>query len=184
MSESRHKIEILIRDVNQLLQNKSFMPNLYHSLNGIAFIINAILKTNGDDWAKHVVDSYGEPVFSLEDQVKYTKAFEPYVPSILIFFGKSTKGGAGEMEPGSDAASIANNVEPGTNAKNAATNAKNAAKHQRIFDTTPVKMCGLFLFFSGRSVFCFFCFLVLRCIFVPYFLFLGWSYHDAQRNEE
>jgi hypothetical protein len=76
------------------------MPTkLYESTNGIMKILDTIVKTKGQNWAVQVLNNDGKPVLTPQEQQKFTEAFQPYVESIVDFFGQSTEMDGGVYIP-------------------------------------------------------------------------------------
>lgn len=75
----RHQIE-------ETLANDDFSKNLYQSTNGISRILDAIIRTKGEDWAAHVVDEQGKPMFTEAEQQQFTYVFQDHIYAILAFF--------------------------------------------------------------------------------------------------
>jgi hypothetical protein len=99
----RYNFEQLKSEINGALLNKDMSTKLYDSTNGIMRIIEAIVKTKGDNWAVQVLDKDGNPVLTPQEQQKFTEAFQPYVETIIDFFGQpdEMRGGDG-LYPGAD----------------------------------------------------------------------------------
>jgi len=93
-SRSFENIETQIKDE---LKKENVFEKLYNSTDYILNIINTIVETDGINWASKVMDDKGNNVLTEEEQAQFTSAFQPYINSILSFFGKSnesTMGGA------------------------------------------------------------------------------------------
>jgi hypothetical protein len=84
----RYNFEELKEQINNELLNEHMPERLYKSTDGIMKIINAIIKTRGDGWAVQVLNSNGNPLLTKEEQLKFTEAFQPYIESIIEFFGQ------------------------------------------------------------------------------------------------
>ena len=99
----RYNFEQLKSEINGALLNKDMSTKLYNSTNGIMRIIEAIVKTKGENWAVQVLDKDGTPVLTPQEQQKFTEAFQPYVETIIDFFGQpdEMRGGDG-LYPGAD----------------------------------------------------------------------------------
>ena len=88
MSEAkRYQLDNVIKQIEYLFKNSALIPNLYQSVENVSKIINAIIKTNGVNWASQLD-------LSEMDRSRFTDIFRPYVSTILSFFGKGMKGGA------------------------------------------------------------------------------------------
>lgn len=91
----RYNFEELREQINNELLDEHMPEHLYRSTDGIMRVINAIVKTKGQDWARHVLNSEGKPLLTQDEQVKFTEAFQPYLKSIIDFFGgEEMEGGA------------------------------------------------------------------------------------------
>ena len=97
----RYNFEQLREQVNDELLNKDMPNKLYKSTNGIFRVIDAIVKTHGEDgWAAQVSDDDGKELLTPDEQVKFTKALKPYIESILDFFNQpNTFDGGAEYTP-------------------------------------------------------------------------------------
>ena len=91
----RYNFEELREQINNELLDEHMPEHLYKSTDGIMRVINAIVKTKGQGWAAQVLNSEGKPLLTQDEQVKFTEAFQPYLESIIDFFG-----GDDEMEGG------------------------------------------------------------------------------------
>lgn len=89
MSESqRYNFEELREQINNELLDEKMPERLYQSTNGIMKVLDAIVKTKGKGWAAQVLNNEGHPLLSLQEQTKFTDAFQPYIESIVLFFGE------------------------------------------------------------------------------------------------
>lgn len=80
MSEAkRYQLDNVIKQIEYLFKNSALIPNLYQSVENVSKIINAIIKTNGIDWASQLD-------LSEMDRSRFTDVFRPYVSTILSFF--------------------------------------------------------------------------------------------------
>jgi hypothetical protein len=95
----RYNFEELREQFSNELSNKNMPERLYKSTDGILRIINTIVKTNGKDWATQVLDNKGNPILTQEEQIKFTEAFQPYLESIIDFFGNDNEIKGGQYEP-------------------------------------------------------------------------------------
>ncbi len=84
----RYNFEELKEQINNELLNEHMPEKLYKSTDGIMKIINAIIKTRGDGWAVQVLNNEGNPLLTKEEQIKFTEALQPYLESIIDFFGQ------------------------------------------------------------------------------------------------
>jgi hypothetical protein len=82
--------------INDELLNEHMPERLYKSTDGIMRVINAIVKTNGNGWAAQVLNNKGNPLLTNEEQERFTEVFQPYLESIIDFFGgdEEIRGGA------------------------------------------------------------------------------------------
>lgn len=96
----RYNFEELREQMNKALLDKNMSQNLYKSTNGISKILDTILKTKGKGWAVQVIDDNGNKLLSEQEQNQFTEAFEPYVGSILDFFGIEDEMSGYEMHGG------------------------------------------------------------------------------------
>ena len=107
MSESqRYNFDELREQINNELLNEKMPERLYQSTNGIMKVIDAIVKTKGKGWAAQVLNNEGKPLLSVQEQTKFTDAFEPYIESIVEFFGEGL-GQDQEMSGGQYAPDVA-----------------------------------------------------------------------------
>lgn len=82
----KYTFEELQNMVNESLLNEEMPNKLYNSVDGISKIIETIIKTNGENWAAHVVNNEGNPLLTKEEQLEFTEAFKPYLQTIIHFF--------------------------------------------------------------------------------------------------
>jgi len=93
----RYNFDTLRNQVTDELHNKDMPQRLYKSTNAIFSIIDAIVKTKGEGWTAHVIDNEGKPVFTQNEQIKFTEAFKPYIGVNIDYFDKDTfTGGAND----------------------------------------------------------------------------------------
>jgi hypothetical protein len=91
----KYSLEELNKRIQDELLKENMPQKLYQSTNAISRMINAIVKTRGDNWASQVVDKNGTPLLTKEEQIKFTDAFKPYIDTILDTFGpRGFDGGA------------------------------------------------------------------------------------------
>jgi len=83
----RYSLEELNKRIQDELLKENMPQKLYQSTNAISRMINAIVKTRGDNWASQVVDKNGNPLLTKEEQDKFTEAFKPYIDTILDMVG-------------------------------------------------------------------------------------------------
>lgn len=83
----RYTFEELREQFNNELLNKNMPERLYKSTDGIMRVINAIVKTKGQGWAAQVLNNDGKPLLTKEEQIKFTEAFQPYLETIIDYFG-------------------------------------------------------------------------------------------------
>lgn len=88
---NRYSLNDLREKVNDALLNKDMPDRLYKSMNGTSKIIEAIINTRGDNWASHVIDSEGKEILTPDEQEQFTRAFQPYLDSIINFFNDTIK---------------------------------------------------------------------------------------------
>lgn len=96
-SRSFENIETQIKDE---LKKENVFEKLYNSTDYILNIINTIVETDGINWASKVMDDKGNNVLTEEEQARFTSAFQPYINSILGFFGKSVESKSAENTVG------------------------------------------------------------------------------------
>lgn len=87
-SAQRYTFSQLRDQVGEELEKPDMPQKFYKSTDGIFRIIDAIVKTKGEGWAAQVLNSQGQPMLTEAEQKQFTKAFEPYLHSILTFFGR------------------------------------------------------------------------------------------------
>ena len=80
-----HNIE---KQIIKEIHKPDFFNTFYVSIDKIARILNAIVETNGDDWASKVLDDEGKPILTPEQQKQFTEMVQPYINNILRFFNK------------------------------------------------------------------------------------------------
>jgi hypothetical protein len=94
----KYSYDQLREEVNKELLSKDMSSHLYKSTDAIFRIVDAIVKTEGNNWAAQVLDNEGKPMLTPEEQKKFTEAFQPYVESIIDFFDNPKVRG-GEIKP-------------------------------------------------------------------------------------
>lgn len=99
LGAQRYNFEELREQINNELLNKNMPDKLYKSTDGIMRVINAIVKTKGQGWAANVLDNKGQPLLSKEDQIKFTEAFQPYLETLIDFFGDKNEISGGQYNP-------------------------------------------------------------------------------------
>uniref|UniRef100_A0A6C0KR06 Uncharacterized protein n=1 Tax=viral metagenome TaxID=1070528 RepID=A0A6C0KR06_9ZZZZ len=104
---SLSNIDQIQKEANKLLSGET-SEQLYQSVEGITRLLQAIIKTDGNHWAAHVVDTEGNPVLTPEEQRRFTNLLEPFVPAILSFFKAEQRGGEEIIPP------PAYNIQPAT----------------------------------------------------------------------
>ena len=95
----RYNFDRLRDQITNELHKKEMPQRLYSSTDAIFRIIDAIVKTKGEGWAAQI-DNEGKPLFTQNEQVKFTEAFKPYIQVIIDYFddGKDIlSGGADTM---------------------------------------------------------------------------------------
>jgi hypothetical protein len=95
----RYNFEELKEQINNELLNEHMPERLYKSTDGVMRIINTIVKTKGQGWAAQVVNNDGKPILSQEEQIQFTEAFQPYMESIVDFFGDDDEMSGGDYKP-------------------------------------------------------------------------------------
>jgi hypothetical protein len=95
----RYNFDQIREQFNHELLNEQMPDRLYKSTDNITRLINAIVKTKGEDWATHVVNDEGKPILSNQEQVQFTEAFQPYVETILEYFGEDDEMSGGVYNP-------------------------------------------------------------------------------------
>jgi hypothetical protein len=93
----RYTINDLRTKINDALLDEDMSDKLYQSMNGTSRMIDAIIKTRGDGWAAHVVDSEGKEMLTSDEQELFTRAFQPYLDSIIEFFDDNNRYKGGEL---------------------------------------------------------------------------------------
>jgi len=91
---NRYNFDKLSEDFTKELQSENIYDNLYHSINNLCRIFITILETDGKGWAEKLTE---EGVFTKEEEIRFTNAFEPYIEPIIMFLKGSKdkmKGGA------------------------------------------------------------------------------------------
>lgn len=94
----RYNYEQLRGEVNKQLLDKEMPSHLYKSTDAIFRIVDSIVKTEGKGWAAQVLDNEGKPMLTLEEQQKFTDAFQPYIEIIIDYFDEPKIVG-GEIKP-------------------------------------------------------------------------------------
>jgi hypothetical protein len=82
----RYTLNDLRTKINDALLNKEMPDKLYQSMDGTARMIEAIIKTRGNGWTAHVLDSEGKEMLTPDEQERFERAFQPYLNSIIEFF--------------------------------------------------------------------------------------------------
>ena len=82
----RYTFEQLREQINDELLKKDMPQKLYKSTNGIFKVIDAIVKTKGEDWTAHVLNNEGKQLLSDDEQKMFSETFKPYLSSIIEFF--------------------------------------------------------------------------------------------------
>lgn len=95
----RYNFEELREQINNELLNEHMPDRLYKSTDGIMRVINAIVKTKGQGWTAQVLNNDGNPLLSPNEQVKFKEAFQPYLESIIDFFGRDDEMEGGAYKP-------------------------------------------------------------------------------------
>uniref|UniRef100_A0A6C0KMZ6 Uncharacterized protein n=1 Tax=viral metagenome TaxID=1070528 RepID=A0A6C0KMZ6_9ZZZZ len=85
----RYQYDQIRRDIEKTLKDTNVSNTLYHSTDGIVRVVDAILQ--GDDWASQVVNENGHPLFTPNEQQRFTNVFRDHVEGIRSFFGKEAK---------------------------------------------------------------------------------------------
>jgi hypothetical protein len=85
----KYNLEQLRQIVNDEVQKKDLTKHIYKSADGVFRIIDAIVKTNGKNWAAQVLDNEGKALLTKEEQEQFTEAFKPYTETIIHFFGEN-----------------------------------------------------------------------------------------------
>jgi hypothetical protein len=83
---NRYTLNDLRTKINDALLNKEMPDKLYQSMDGTSRMIEAIVKTRGDGWAAQVLDNEGKEMLTPDEQERFTRAFQPYLDSIIEFF--------------------------------------------------------------------------------------------------
>jgi hypothetical protein len=86
----RYTLNDLRTKINDALLNKEMPNKLYQSMDGTSRMIEAIIKTRGDGWAAHVIDNEGNEMLTPEEQERFTRAFQPYLDTIIEFFEETS----------------------------------------------------------------------------------------------
>jgi hypothetical protein len=86
---NRYTINDLRTKINDALLDKEMPDKLYKSIDRTTRLIGAIINTRGDGWAAHVIDNEGKEMLTHDEQEKFTRAFQPYLDSIIEFFDSS-----------------------------------------------------------------------------------------------
>lgn len=89
---SLSNIDQIQKEANKLLSGET-SEQLYQSVEGITRLFEAIIKTDGHEWAAHVLNEEGNPLLTPEEQRRFTNLLEPFVPAILSFFKGEQRGG-------------------------------------------------------------------------------------------
>ena len=87
----RYTFDQLRQQINEELLNKEMTNKLYKSTDGIFRIIDAIIKTHGEQWTAHIVNNQGQPLLTKEEEQKFEQAFRPYIDTIIDFFKEDNK---------------------------------------------------------------------------------------------
>lgn len=95
----RYGFEELREQINNELLNEHMPEHLYKSTDGIIRVIDAIVKTKGEGWAGQVLNNEGKSILTQNEQVKFTEAFQPYLETIIDFFGGDDEMSGGVYKP-------------------------------------------------------------------------------------
>ena len=87
----RYTFDSIRREIDGIIKNPT---TIYTSVNALSCMLHAMITTVGHNWAAHVLNDKGQPMFTEQEQVHFTQLFQPYMPTILSFFGKTIHGGA------------------------------------------------------------------------------------------
>lgn len=80
MSSLRYELDETLDQISAQLKSSTMLTGLYDSTDNICKIINAIVKTKGENWAD-------ECDLSTKEKDRFTQVFHPFIPHILSFFG-------------------------------------------------------------------------------------------------
>ena len=94
-----YNFEELRSKINNELLNEHMPARLYKSTDGIMRVINAIVKTKGQGWTAQVLNNEGNPLLTEQEQIRFTEAFQPYLESIIDFFGEDDEMRGGDYTP-------------------------------------------------------------------------------------
>lgn len=94
-----YNFEELREQINKELLNEHMPERLYKSTDGIMRVINAIVKTKGQGWAAQVLNNEGKPMLTEQERISFTQAFQPYLDSIIDFFGTDDDMTGGAYKP-------------------------------------------------------------------------------------
>jgi len=95
---SLSNIDQIQKEANKLLSGES-SEQLYQSVEGITRLLQAIIKTDGHNWAAQVLNEEGNPLLTPEEQRRFTNLLEPFIPAILSFFKAEQRGGETILPP-------------------------------------------------------------------------------------
>lgn len=104
---NRYNFDKITEDFTKELQSENIYNNLYHSINNLCRIFITILETDGKGWAEKLTE---EGVFTKEEEIRFTNAFEPYIEPIIIFL-KGSKDKKEEIIKGGATKEQAYNIE-------------------------------------------------------------------------
>lgn len=86
----RYNCEQISQEIKDEIQSKDFIKNLYRSTDRVFCIIDAIVKTKGNDWVSNVFDDNGNQILTDIEKVQFSEAFGPYIDTIIDFFTNDT----------------------------------------------------------------------------------------------
>lgn len=95
----RYNFDQIREQFNHELLNENMPDRLYKSTDNITRLLNAIVKTKGEGWAAQVLDDEGKPVLSNQEQAQFTEAFQPYIETIIEYFGEEDEMSGGMYKP-------------------------------------------------------------------------------------
>jgi len=89
----RYTFDSIRREIDGIIKNPT---TIYTSVNALSCMFHAMITHRSDNWAAHVMNDKGQPMFTEQEQAHFTQLFQPYMSIILAFFGKSIHSGGAE----------------------------------------------------------------------------------------
>ena len=77
--------------LDTIVKSAGISNTVFQSMNGIITTLMTLLNENGKPgWTRHVVNEEGHPMFSTEEGRQFEERIQPFIPTILKFFDKTS----------------------------------------------------------------------------------------------